>query len=67
MIKHRRRPHYANGQNNGNNGGNGNQTPGNREGFPADGDGFDASASRPVALLLRAAQANRPAAKALQR
>ncbi len=44
MIKHRRRPHYANGQNNGNNGGNGNQTPGNREGFPADGDGFDASA-----------------------
>ncbi|MCX7059749.1 MAG: transcription termination factor Rho [Gammaproteobacteria bacterium] len=45
MIKHRRRPHYANGQNNGNNGGNGNQTPGNREGFPADGDGFDASAS----------------------
>ncbi|WP_366943278.1 transcription termination factor Rho [Nevskia sp.] len=39
MIKHRRRPHFSNGQNSGNNGGNGSQNPGNRsEGFPADGD-----------------------------
>ena len=45
MIKHRRRPHYANGQNNGTNGGNGSQNPGGREGFPADNDDFDAGAA----------------------
>ena len=61
MIKHRRRPHYANGQNNGNNGGNGNQTPGNREGFPADGDGFEASAGSDAGSASAASSASESA------
>jgi transcription termination factor Rho len=36
MIKHRRRPHFSNGQNSGNNGGNGNRP----EGLPSDTDDF---------------------------